>query len=207
MKTRLIIVRHGETEYNTQKRYQGQSESPLTERGREQAKSAAKRLCAENIDLIYSSPLSRALDTAKIIRGDRDIKIVTDKRLSEIKCGKWEGIQFDELKEMYPCEMDTWLNQPVIHRMPGGETMAEVDARAREFLDEILGKYEGKTILIVTHVIVVLLLMIHFAGEKMEDIWSTPKQLNASINIVEIEEGEVRIITRAEQPSPSVEWD
>ncbi len=207
MKTRLIIVRHGETEYNTQKKYQGQSESPLTERGREQAGCAAERLRNEKIDIIYSSPLSRALDTAKIIRGPKNIEITTDRRLAEIKCGEWEGVVFDELKERYPQEMDTWLNRPTLHRMPGGETLADVKARADELLAEILQKHEGETILIVTHVILVLLLMIRFAGENIEDIWSTPKQLNASINIVEVEGGKATIITRAEQPAPSIVWD
>jgi broad specificity phosphatase PhoE len=202
MSTRLIIVRHGETEYNLQKRYQGQMESSLTQRGREQAACAAERLKGERFDAIFSSPLSRAMDTAAIIRGERDTPIIPDMRLAEIKCGIWEGMQFDEMKAQFPNEMNTWLTQPHLHRMPGGgETLEDVKARACDFLDAILHDHKGKTILVVSHVVVILMMMMHFAGERPEDIWSAPKQGNTAINIVEIgEDGKTDIIARGESP-------
>lgn len=206
MGTRLIIVRHGETEYNLQKRYQGQMESNLTQRGREQAAGAAERLKGEGFDAIFSSPLCRAMDTAAIIRGERDIEILPDMRLAEIKCGIWEGMQFDDMKAQYSEEMNTWLTQPHLHRMPGGgETLDDVDKRACGFLGDILRDHKGKTILVVSHVVVILLMMMHFVGEKLQDIWSTPKQGNAAINIVEIgEDDKAEIITRGESPDQCI---
>ena len=134
----LYITRHGQTVWNTEKRMQGWNDSPLTKLGLEQAKRLGQRLENTRIDIIYSSPLGRAIKTAKIVMGKKDIPIVCDDRLKEINLGKWEGMKHNSIDKSYKDEINNFWNNPKLYKSVGGETFLQLKNRVKDFLDEIL---------------------------------------------------------------------
>lgn len=137
----LYIVRHGETDWNKEGRCQGHSNIPLNEQGRNQAREVREKLKNVNFDVVFCSPLDRTIETARIIT---DGKIITDDRIIERNNGILEGKKKVEIKEIQskPDYKDEDYNV---------ETPEELQIRANIFLDDILPKYKGKNILIVTH--------------------------------------------------------
>ena len=152
--TKLYITRHGETEWNTKGMMQGWGDSPLTELGREQGKWLRDRIKDLHIDVIYSSPSGRAYETAKIIKGNRDIEILTDEGLKEIHMGNWQGLSQEEIKALGEENYFNYWNFPSKCIPSGsGESYYEVRDRSYEAITKILEKEKGKTILIVTHTV------------------------------------------------------
>lgn len=188
MKTTLIIVRHGETEFNIAERYHGKLDSPLTENGVRQARQAAAALAGAAIDAIYSSPQPRVKATADILKQGRDCPVAYDKRLTEIDCGIWDGMAAGSIRAAYPGELDTWENRPHLHAMPGGETLAQVRSRISAFLGDTIRQHRGQTVLIVSSQIPVMVMMMIFAQEPDALLWQTTPQGNAAINVVEIDD-------------------
>ncbi len=145
------LVRHGQTDWNIQRRYQGHKDIPLNAAGREQARVLAADLNGASFAAAYSSDLSRAVETAAILTKHHPMTIVTDTRLREIAMGDWEGRSLAEVSSERPGS-DGGLAYTEVHsRAPGGESLAEVAARARSFADEIAEKYPGQVVLIVSH--------------------------------------------------------
>jgi broad specificity phosphatase PhoE len=106
----LMLVRHGESEWNAQRRYQGQSDVPLSALGRRQAELIAERLAGGKIDAVYASDLARAWETARPIAEKNGLKVISEPRLRELKFGVLEGLTFDEAQAHYPEMMAAWLN-------------------------------------------------------------------------------------------------
>jgi broad specificity phosphatase PhoE len=195
MKTKLIIIRHGESEYNTKGICQGQVDAKLTNLGKRQAESLAYRLQNIKMDIIYSSPLQRAKVTAEIIKKDRDISIQIDEGLKEISCGYWEGIKVEKLKEIDPVELDNWETRPHEFNVRGGETFQQVYDRSSKALDSIIKDNEGKTIVIVAHLVSILLMLVHLKNEEIRNVWNIGKQPNTALNILELDrKGNVEFI-------------
>jgi|TARA_Y100000034_G_scaffold110268_1_gene142288 broad specificity phosphatase PhoE len=143
---KLILVRHGETRENIKGISQGQKFGTLTKEGLKQAKLVAKRLKDVNIDVIYSSDLSRAFRTAKeIAKNHKNIKIKKDKRLRETDHGEFSG------KKVTEGDWDKLSGKFGEKIPPGGESLLMVEKRISEFYKNILKKYEDETILIVSH--------------------------------------------------------
>jgi len=133
MTRRLLLVRHGVTEWNQAGRYQGHQDVPLSETGREQAGRVADRLRSETITAAYSSDLRRARETASIILGERNVPLQLTPVLREMAFGGWEGLTAREIAERYPAEWDAWIRNPVLARPPGGEDLGELNARVTDF--------------------------------------------------------------------------
>lgn len=146
--THVILVRHGETDWNTSKLAQGQADIPLNEEGRRQAKAAARRLAREAIVAVYSSDLSRASDTAAVIAGDHGIGVSVDPAFKEIDQGDWEGVTTDEIRARWP---EIWGDARHWERRPGGESPAEVRARALEGLRRVVESHPTGTVVVVSH--------------------------------------------------------
>jgi len=124
----LMLVRHGESEWNAQRRYQGQSDVPLSALGKRQAELIAERLAGGKIDAVYASDLKRAWETASAIAGKSGLQVLPEPRLRELKFGVLEGLTFDEAQAQYPQMIATWLedfNQPP----DGAETIDLFNAR------------------------------------------------------------------------------
>ena len=187
-KTKVIMVRHGETEWNVLCRFLGSKDLPLNEKGRRQDGYAKAALENEKLDVVYSSPMRRAYETAEIICSDRNIKIQTDDGLREIACGAWEGLNGHEVEEKFPGQIELWGNRPAELRIEGGDTFAEVQERMLDAFWRIVHANRGKTILITAHMICLSLLMIYFDGKEINDMWNVPPLGNAALNILEVDE-------------------
>ena len=196
MKTTLIIVRHGEAEFNIAHRVHGKLDSPLTENGVRQATQAAAALAGIPIDATYSSPQQRVVTTARILRRDRDCPVTRDQRLAEMDCGAWNGITEERIRAEYPGEMRRWETRPHLHTMPGGESLADVRARLTAFLDGVLKQHRGQTVLVVSSQVPVMLMTMIFAQEPDEALWQTPTQGNTAINVVEVDDAGSAVILR-----------
>jgi alpha-ribazole phosphatase len=149
--TQLLLARHGETAWNAARRYQGQTDIPLNETGRQQADALAQRLSAEEISAIYASDLQRAWQTAAAIASFHNLSIQADPRLREIKFGDWEGLTSEDIKGQDPESLTAWYADPLHASPPGGETLDQVARRARATLTEITTHHPDKTVLIVAH--------------------------------------------------------
>ena len=148
---KLYLVRHGQSEWNYQKKVQGQQDTILTEQGRIQAKKLGHRLKKENIDAIYSSDLKRAYETANIIGKEINLEVTPVESFREIAFGHWEGKNIDYLNKSNEKEHLIWLKEPHKFKMEGAETLHEIQKRAMMGVNLILDKNPGKNILIVSH--------------------------------------------------------
>lgn len=147
----LWLIRHGQTDWNVEGRFQGSEDVPLNYTGREQARKLAKKLDGNSFSAIFSSDLLRAKETAEIIATKLDLPLFIDKRLQEINQGDWEGVLFTEIKEKYPEEIIHRKEDPVFFRPPGGESVEEVSKRITSIVNEISRTFEDEKILIVSH--------------------------------------------------------
>ncbi|MFC3890132.1 bifunctional RNase H/acid phosphatase [Lentzea rhizosphaerae] len=150
--TRLILLRHGQTKLSIERRYSGRGDHVLTELGLEQAAKAAQRLSkVDDIAAIISSPLQRAVQTAQKLGDATGLEVVTHQGLIETDFGTWEGLTFAEAAQQDPEVHRRWLGDTSV-RPPDGESFDEVNARVRKARTEIIARYGGKTLVLVSHV-------------------------------------------------------
>lgn len=149
--TRLCLVRHAQTDWNLQHRWQGQADPPLSLAGREQARMLARELTGEHFDAIYSSDLQRALATARAVAGPHRLPVQTDLRLREVNLGKWEGLLGEEIPALYPREWAARENDPFHARPPDGESVLDVARRAMPVFTELRDRHPSASLLIVSH--------------------------------------------------------
>ena len=146
----LMLVRHGETEWNLQRRYQGQSDVPLSEFGQRQAELIAERLARHTIDAVYASDLKRAWETAGVISEKCGLEITSEPRLRELKFGILEGLTFDEAEAQHPEMIAAWLED--FNNTPqGAETIDLFNTRIISFLDDLKSKHDEQVVLLVGH--------------------------------------------------------
>ncbi|MET8761020.1 bifunctional RNase H/acid phosphatase [Lentzea sp. NPDC004782] len=150
--TRLILLRHGQTELSVERRYSGRGDHPLTELGLQQAERAASRLSkVDGIAAVISSPLQRAQQTAQKLADRTGLEVVTHQGLIETDFGTWEGLTFAEAAAQDPEIHRRWLGDTSV-KPPGGESFDEVNARIRKARTDIIAKYGGSTVVVVSHV-------------------------------------------------------
>ena len=147
MPTTLVLVRHGETNWNRERRFQGHADTPLNEAGREQARRLAEILRNERLTAVYTSPLRRATETASIVAHPLGLEPVELEALREIDVGDWEGLTVDEVRTRFPERVDVAWHSG----WPGGETHAELGARVVPALVELDRLHPGERVLGVTH--------------------------------------------------------
>lgn len=146
----LYIVRHGQTDYNIIRRIQGQSNSQLTDLGRQQANLLAKRLERIAFNAIYASDLDRAMDTAKTIRPQGDF--ILDKRLRERAFGQWQGLNYMEIKKEFPELIRRYESYDPSFAPPGGESWLQMRERAKSFIDDVAVRHANdEAVLAVSH--------------------------------------------------------
>jgi phosphoserine phosphatase len=182
---RLIIVRHGESEWNRTGRYQGQCDAPLSALGLRQAEALAGRLRDEPIDAIFTSPLQRAAKTAEAIaRHHPTTPFEQAPALMEIHHGDWQGLLADEVIERYGAGLREWRVHPSRAQMPNGESFSNILKRVLDFKERLCAEYPSRDVLISTHDVVVKILVADALGMNMDRInriWVT----NASISVIE----------------------
>ncbi|MGM1045864.1 MAG: histidine phosphatase family protein [Bacillota bacterium] len=173
---------------------QGHQDSPLTDLGVKQAQWLGESIQNEQIDIIYSSSSRRAERTAELIRGLREIEIIENDDLKEINLGVWEGKRQEEVKELYPEQFHYFWQDPEKFNVQSSETFQDVSTRAIKQLHQIIDKNQGKSILIVTHTVVVKLLMAYFEDRPIKDIWNPPYIHPACLCKIEFEKNKTNII-------------
>jgi broad specificity phosphatase PhoE len=155
----IILVRHGQTDWNLQGRCQGSTDLDLNSLGIEQAETLARGLRQEKIHAIYSSHLKRALQTAERICRYHRIDVVADEDLRELDHGHLEGLTFVEVREKYPDFIDRWRREPASLTVPGGESLTEVDRRIWRAMQRISRGHSSGTVVVVTHNFPILALL------------------------------------------------
>ncbi|MDI6530751.1 phosphoserine phosphatase 1 [Bacillus mycoides] len=187
MKTTVYVTRHGETEWNVAKRMQGRKNSALTENGMQQAKQLGDHMKDLPLHAIYSSPSERTLHTAELIKGERDIPIIADEHFYEINMGTWEGQTIADLEMHYPEELQLFWYEPHLFQSTSGEDFTTVKKRVIEGIHLLLEKHKGENILIVSHAAAAKLLVGHFAGIEIENVWDDPFMHSASLSVIEFD--------------------
>lgn len=178
--TRLILCRHGATEWNLQGRYQGSADVPLNDEGLRQAQMLADELSREPIDAVYASALQRAWRTAEHVAERHDLQVTRDARLNEIDEGKWEGMTLAEIVAAYPTEHALWVERPLQGQPVGGESIAQLCQRTAAAVRDICDTWPEATVVIVSHKVAINTIRSLVTGEDLE---SAVKQipLNASV--------------------------
>ena len=202
--SRLLLVRHGETELNSALRYCGRTDVALSDIGLIQAERLRERLNPEKIDVIYSSDLKRALVTAQIIVFEHNLKVTACPELSEIDFGQLEGLTFDEINRLYPEVARMWMKQAPDLVYPGGESLAELDKRVHQFRSRLEGHSEEEAILIVAHSGVLRTLLCQILGMEPRHRWQIRLDL-ASLTVIETYP-ESAILTLLNDISHLTEW-
>lgn len=192
---KIYLIRHGETDQNKCKCLQGRSDIELNEYGRELARKTAEGLKDIPFDIIFTSPLKRARETAEIIRGKREIPIALEERIQEISFGEYEGLCYGKENYSIP-DMDfmNFFNKPQDYKTPpGGESLEEVITRTGEFLQEILQKeaYKDKNILLSTHGCALKACLANVNGSLLADFWGEGVHKNCAVSLIEVKEGKV----------------
>ncbi len=195
---RMIVVRHGESEWNRIHRYQGQLDAPLSDLGLRQAEALAERLKGEQFEIIYSSRLQRAALTAEAIgRYHPSVDLLHDEALLEINHGAWEGRYAHEIAEEFAEGLAEWRQHPTRSQMPGGESFSNILKRTLEFKDRAYAQHREQTILVSTHDVVVKILVADALGmdmDRINRIWVT----NASISVIEYGDGLPYLVSLSE---------
>lgn len=149
--TLVFALRHGETAWNAEQRIQGQLDPPLNERGHRQARALAAALAGEGIDVIYSSDLARALQTAQALQLTTGAPLFTDAALRERGFGRFEGLTYAEIEQRWPDELARWRRRDAGFAPGGGEALAAFHARCVGAASALAERHPGQTIALVAH--------------------------------------------------------
>lgn len=186
---KIIVVRHGQTEWNKKDIFRGRKDVPLDEGGKRQAMLTAKHLAQMDLSVkaVYTSPLQRAIETAKSIATAIGLDVIVKPELIEFDYGQWEGHSVDEVKRQYPQMYAHWLTNPAQLIIPGAETLQQVRKRINDGVKTILGEARGDTVIVghkLTNKIIIGCLM----GWDQDHFWKIEQDL-AAINIIDIDGG------------------
>ena len=191
--TTLIVVRHGETEWNREKRMQGTTDTQLSDVGQAQAQALGRRLADRGFGALYSSDLVRARDTARAIAAHTGRRVVEDPRLQERRFGIFEGLTNEEIKLRYPQEHARFTSRDPEYEVPGGESAREFTRRCIGCLSEIAGRHRDAEVVVVTHGLV--LDALYRAAHGLDHGAPRPVPLiNASLNLFGYGNGAWRMV-------------
>ncbi len=168
---RIILIRHGETDWNQARRIQGGgSDTPLNERGRQQAESLALRLQPERVQAIYSSPLQRALDTAQAIARHHQLEVKIEPSLKEIEVGELEGVSVIDMGKRLDHLLTKASQGGALPKMPGGESLREVQQRAWGTIKRLANKHPDGALVVVSHYFAILTIICSALGLPLSQI-------------------------------------
>lgn len=195
---KIYLIRHGETDQNKRKCLQGRSDVELNEYGRELARKTAEGLMDVDFDIIFTSPLKRAKETAEIIKGDRGIPIFCEARIQEISFGEYEGLCYG--KDGYSIPDEDFMN--FFHKpqeyatAPGGESFEEIIDRTGAFLQELLQneRYKGKNILLSTHGCALKALLMNINGSSLAEFWGEGVHKNCAVSLIEVKDSQAVVV-------------
>lgn len=169
---RVLLLRHAETDWNRERRFQGWRDIPLSAAGRAQAESAARLLADTPLTAVWSSPLARARETAAIIAAPQRLAVQEAEAFKEMGFGDWEGLTRDEVRARFADAHRAWAETPAEARWPGAETLTSVRARVLEGLQALRAAHAGQTVCLVSHGITARVLILEALGLGLERLWT-----------------------------------
>ncbi len=195
--TELILLRHGETDWNRELRFQGHVDVGLNAIGFEQARRLARRMAGEQAHRIYASDLLRAQQTAQPVAQQLGLGSITDAALREQSFGSVDGMRVEDIRKHYPEAWANWVMFQEDYGMPGGETTRQFHARVMDAVNRLVAAHRGQTLVVVTH------------GGVLDMIYRTARSLglsgprqsdipNAGLNRVRVRESGIEILSWAD---------
>ncbi len=169
---RLLLVRHAETEWNRERRYQGWTDTPLSEGGHAQAAAAGRLLARERLGAVWSSPLRRARDTAAAIAKAHSLTVRESAAFREMGFGDWEGLTVEDIGSRFPDLHRVWRESPHLSVREGAESLEDVRRRALEGLADLRQAHDGETVCLVTHGVTARVLILEALGLGLDRLWS-----------------------------------
>ncbi|HTD53147.1 MAG TPA: histidine phosphatase family protein [Thermoanaerobaculia bacterium] len=188
MSTRVFLVRHGATELTSEDAFAGETDVALSDTGRDQAGKLAQRLAHESIAAFYASPLSRTMDTAKILAAPHGLSVTPAPGLKEISHGHWEGQRRATVEKLYPEEYARWESDPYSFAPQGGETGLAVTARALPALLAIIEANRDRQVAVVSHKATIRLLISSLLGFDPRSYRDRLDQSPASLNVLDFKD-------------------
>lgn len=189
MQTNIYLIRHGETMGNVELRFQGRTDTELSEVGIAQAKKLGERFRDIPLDVIYSSPLKRAFNTAQGLNTYKNVEIIPCPGVIEMNLGDWEGMCWSEVEERYPEDIHTWRSAFHSVRALNGESTAEVFARMKEAMEQIASDNVGKNVAVLSHGAAIRTFLSYATGVGIEQIGEIPRINNTAVSFMEYQGG------------------
>jgi len=189
----IYLLRHGQTEANSEGRYRGWTESHLSARGVEQAQKTGDYLFEQGIQRLFSSDLSRALQTAQAIGEKCGLKPFPSPLLREIHFGRWEGLTYEEIQASYQEEFTSWIKDPFRRPVPCGEDLATVYRRMKRFLKSLKkAGLEGKKVVVVSHGGIIRATLFYLQKMREDDFWDLEVG-NGSLSLLRVEGNDLKV--------------
>jgi broad specificity phosphatase PhoE len=193
--TRFILVRHGQTAWNREERFRGQSDVPLNEIGLAQAFETARRIAGQwRPSAVYSSPLLRARQTAQAIAEPLGLAVHPHAGLNDINFGQLQGLTVPEARERWPDVVDAWFRTPHLAQLPAGEKLMEVSGRAMTAVNELVNRHPGETLVLVGHLVLNRVILLGITGLGLDRFWHIGQD-TCAINVFEYEDGDFKLLT------------
>jgi len=181
--TRIVLVRHGQTAWNREVRFRGRADLPLDDFGLQQAEATGRYLRTRwPVDVVYASPMQRAMETAQAIAAAHDLTAQSFDGLLDIDFGEWQGRSPEEVEEDDPKLLKAWFEAPHTVRVPGGESLADVRDRVVSGLDRVIERHPGQTVAMVGHTVVNRVLLCAVLGLGNDHFWRL-RQETCAVNV------------------------
>jgi probable phosphoglycerate mutase len=193
--TRIILVRHGQTEWNRIERFRGRADVPLNQVGLTQADLTGQRLAEEwQPAAIYAGPLSRTIRTAEAIGVCCNLPVQVEPRLVDIDYGEWQGLTPDEVRGRWPEFLAAWYDTPHLAPIPGGETLENLRLRAMSAVNELAVRHHDQAVILVSHTVVNRIILLGVLGLGNDRFWRL-RQDTCAINVFEVEDSTFTLVT------------
>lgn len=194
---KIYFIRHGETNWNKERRLQGQSDIPLNDYGRQLAYETREGMKDIEFQSVFSSPLVRARETAKILLEGRNIPVIEDERIKEISFGTDEGASIIEIKNRPEARLYNFLNKPECYMPPeGGESLGDLVKRCESFVKEQLLPMEDscENVLVVAHGALIRAMICYLAKIPFQEFWDRKPHPNCAVTVFECIQGKIRLL-------------
>ncbi|MFC2342388.1 MAG: histidine phosphatase family protein [Negativicutes bacterium] len=202
---KLLLIRHGQTDWNLLGKYQGQTDIALSGEGIRQADLLAQNFPVDTLDIIYTSDLQRAFMTAERLAEKFSAPLYADEALRELNFGAWEGLTYQEIAERWPQEVKNLFGAPEKLQIPEGETFLMLQRRAMDKIHEIRAENEGKNVAVVAHGAISKAILTALLHIPLHYVWML-RQDNTAVNILRFDDEFVSVellngISHLDQPS------
>ncbi len=184
----VYLMRHGQTAWNKSEIFRGRVDVPLNETGLKEAELAAEYFRGKKVDAVYTSPISRAVQTAERIGGVLGLNVSLHSGITDMSFGEWEGRPIREVEHSDADRFQLWKDAPHLLKIPGGETLADVRARATAALEEVIQRHSEGTVILVTHRVITKVLICAVLGLDDSHFWQIDQDSTA-INLIRCKDG------------------